>query len=114
MPKYNNNMKITVVDKKYCDKGEYFQYNKAALGEAIGQLNLAGVRAYLYLAHNTQGEPWTYNSTAYAGWLGMTRHSADSSFKDSALDNLKEESAECRVIPSHPAYAVELYVQGSP
>ena len=88
MPKYNNNIKITVVDKKICQDGEYFAYNKDALGEAMGKLNLAGIRAYLYLVHNTQGKEWTYNSTAYANWLGMGRHSADTSFKDSAIDNL--------------------------
>ena len=88
MPKYNNNISITVVDKKHCNDGEYFAYNKDALGEALGKLNTAGIRAYLYLAHNTNGKPWTYNSTAYANWLGMGRHSADTSFKDSALDNL--------------------------
>lgn len=88
MPKYNNNMMITVVDKKHCNDGEYFAYNKEALGEALGKLSTAGIRAYLYLAHNTSGKPWVYNSTAYANWLGMSRHSADTSFKDSALDNL--------------------------
>ena len=88
MPKYNNNVKITVVDKKKCVDGEYFAYNKDALGEAIGKLSVAGIRAYLYLSHNMKDKEWTYNSTAYANWLGMSRHSADTSFKDSGVDNL--------------------------
>jgi hypothetical protein len=54
MPKYNNNVRITVVDKKFCADGDYFKYNKDALGEAIGKLSVAGIRAYLYLAHNTK------------------------------------------------------------
>lgn len=88
MPKYNNNVKITVVDKKKCADGEYFAYNKDALGEAMGKLSVAGMRAYLYLCHNAKNKEWTYNSTAYANWLGMSRHSADTSFKDSGIDNL--------------------------
>ena len=88
MPKYNNNMVITVVDKKHCNDGEYFAYNKEALGEALGKLNVAGIRAYLYFAHNSKGMEWTYNSTAYSNWLGMDRHSADSTFKKNGLESL--------------------------
>lgn len=88
MPKYNNSMTITVVDKKECVDGEYFKYNKDALGEALGKLSVASIRAYLYFAHNSKNVEWTYNSTAYSNWLGMDRHSADSTLKKNGLEGL--------------------------
>lgn len=74
-------MKFVVKNKKYVEDGNYFSYNKDALGEAAGKLSLHALRAYLYFIHNKNDVEWTYNSTAYKNWLKMSLHSADTGFK---------------------------------
>lgn len=66
----------------------YTGINTQALGQATKDLNLTGLRLYLYLASNKDGFKWTLNSTAFGNWAGIDNtRSANKAIKD-GIENL--------------------------
>ena len=64
--------------------------NTVALGSAVRNLKLCGLKLYLYLAGNKEGFVWNLNPAAYADWLGIDYKNNGRTVRKAITDGIKD------------------------
>lgn len=83
-------MKEFIIHKAPREK-DFTGIQTSALGHAVGDLKHSALRIYLYLAGNQDKFKFTWNSTAYAHWIGIecnqkSLHAISKSFNDGIVE----------------------------